>query len=56
LCFVQARVMPNVSASWNASLPISVEGEGHAAGVSEEAIDAFPEKALYQDVRAGHQV
>ena len=33
-----------------------VEGEGHAAGVSEEAIDAFPEKALHQDVRAGHQV
>ena len=23
-----------------------VEGEGHAAGVSEEAIDAFPEEAL----------
>ena len=33
-----------------------VEGEGHAAGVSEEAIDAFPEEALHQDVRAGHQV
>ena len=33
-----------------------VEGEGHAAGISEEATDAFPEKALHQDVRAGHQV